>query len=188
MQTLGSKKACVKPWEELGVQESLASWSAHACRTCRDQASHVGGAALYLRAERCCPAVPSWAQAPLHAPLREAGPGVELEAQLLGQHWTRARPCCAMALGAVKVAHDKGTNTQLTAVNTARDGARGVSTTLPSSVCSGGQLPSPKAQKSSGSASVAWRNRYRTRKNPNVALGLEPISIIIFLRHFVFGS
>jgi len=182
MQTLGSKKACVKPWEELWLQECLASWSAHACRTCTGHAPHAGGAALYLRAERCCPAVTSWAQAPLHAPLREAGPGVELKAQLLGQHWTRARPCCAVALGAVKVAHNKGTNTQLVAVNTARDGAQGVSTKQPSSVCSGGELPSPKAQKSSGSASVASHNarsyRYRTRKNPNVALGLEPNSNI----------
>ncbi len=36
-------------------------------------------------------------QAPLHVPLRGAGPGVELKAQRVRRRWTRARPCCAVA-------------------------------------------------------------------------------------------
>jgi hypothetical protein len=59
------------------------------------------GAALC--AERCCPAATGRARALPHVPLRGAGPGVELEAQLLGRHRGLARPCCAVAYGADKM-------------------------------------------------------------------------------------
>ncbi len=59
-----------------------------------------------LDARRCpcaqsaaAPASTGRAQAPLHLPLRGAGPGVELKAQLLHQPWTCVRPCCAVAYG-----------------------------------------------------------------------------------------
>ncbi len=52
---------------------------------------------------RIAPAATGRAQAPLHAPLRGAGPGVWLKARLLCQRWSRARPCCAVAHGDKKV-------------------------------------------------------------------------------------
>jgi len=43
------------------------------------------------------------ARAPLHVPLRGAGPVEWLKAQRLRHCWTRARPCCAVAYGAEEV-------------------------------------------------------------------------------------
>jgi len=54
---------------------------------------------------RRAPAATGRTQAPLHAPLRGAGPGVWLKARLLCQRWSRARPCYAVAHGDKKCAH-----------------------------------------------------------------------------------
>jgi hypothetical protein len=54
-----------------------------------------GSTRCWMRVETpsaAAPAPTGKPQAPLHAPLRGAGPGVELSARLLRQHWTCARP------------------------------------------------------------------------------------------------
>jgi len=94
LETVGSMKASVRP---PGLrQRYLARWTAHACRTCRDSRRDALEARRYPCAHSAC-------GAGLHAPLRGAGPGVHWQAQLHGQHWTCARPCCAVAYGADKV-------------------------------------------------------------------------------------
>jgi len=97
----------------------LARCSAHACKTCRDHRltrQRRGEAPACRRRDPC---IDRQGASFLYAPLQGAGPGVELKARLRHQHWTRARPCCAVAYGAKQVCTQRRGNTSPVADRTA---------------------------------------------------------------------